>query len=256
MRRWFLLWLYLALALPTTGKESIPAFTSVGKGLEYREVRLDSPRPLTIHQLRCDPTKVRFSLLLASDLKKAHVKAATAQEMSRKFALSAAVNSSYFGEEFELLGYAERQGQVLNPEVAGGFFSAFFYWDGRRAGFKKRGESLPKDVPVLFQAGPRLVWDGEPIEGLDPSLANRTLLSVDAEGRITVVVVGGLSRVALSELPGLLLRPVAKGGVASLRALNLDGGSSTQMSLKGSKKTVEVPGFARVPVFLGIRSPR
>lgn len=229
-----------------------PAFKTLEEGLEYREVSLQSPRPLTVLQLRCDPEKVKINLLLAGDLKEKS-EATTASRVARELGQVAVINSSYFGHKMEILGYTERLGHVLNSEVPEGIFSAFFFWDGRRAGFKRRGESLPKGVPVLFQAGPRLVWDGTSVEGLDDeALANRTILTVDEQGRLGVVVIGGLATTTLAELPDLLLKPYSKGGMEAVRALNLDGGSSTQFYLESGPLKKSLPGRAKVPVFLGI----
>ena len=253
-------WLFFSLCLLSSlavGQESVAAFTTVAEGVEFREVKLSHPRPIIMAQLRCDPKKVKFNLLLASDLKQLQKKSAGAQEMAQGLNQLAVVNSSYFGHDMEILGYTERLGHVLKPEVASdSLFAAFFYWDGARAGFKRKGESLPKNVPVLFQAGPRLVWDGEPIQGLESkALANRSLLSLDSQGRLTIVALGGLSYTTLAELPAILLKPTSQGGVASIRALNLDGGSSTQFFLQGKAKPYHLPGFAKVPVFLGISLP-
>ena len=250
----FLLLASLVFALTglAGAKESIPTFKTVTKGVEFRKVLLDQPRPLTVYQLRCDPRLVKFRLLLASDGKRG--KTATAQQMVEDFSLIAAVNSSYFDTKFRILGQARRYNEVLNPTVGeGGLYTAYFYWDGRRAGLKRRGESLPSRVPVLFQCGPRLVWDSQIISGLEKkALANRTTLALDAEGRVIFSTIGGIDRVTLAELPNLLLAPVTRGGVGAVRAINLDGGKSTQLYLKTGSTTEHMPGFVEVPVFLGI----
>ena len=253
MKRFFLLSMLLFTLIGVAGaKESIPTFKTVTKGVEFRKVLLDLPRPLTVYQLRCDPRLVKFHLLLASDGKRG--KTATAQQMVEDFSLIAAVNSSYFDTKFRILGQARRYNEVLNPTVGeGGLYTAYFYWDGRRAGLKRRGESLPSRVPVLFQCGPRLVWDSQIISGLEKkALANRTTLALDAEGRVIFSTIGGIDRVTLAELPNLLLAPVTKGGVGAVRAINLDGGKSTQLYLKTGSTTEHMPGFVEVPVFLGI----
>ena len=242
--------LLLLATLPTLAQA--PEFQAIEDGLEYREVNIDSPRPISMVQLRCDPRKISINLLLSTDLK-GKPASTTASRIGRELGQIAVINSSYFGHKMEVLGYTERFGQVLNSDIPEGIFSAFFYWDGGRAGFKRRGESLPSGVPVLFQAGPRLVWDGDAIEGLDSeALANRTVLSVDEEGRLGIVIIGGLANTTLAELPALLLKPVSKGGMSAVRALNLDGGSSTQFYLQSGSTTKSLPGRAKVPVFLGI----
>lgn len=231
----------------------ISAFTEIAPGLEYRQVNLKEPRSVSMMQLRCDPKKVKFNLLLASDLKTGK-KTASAEKMAKKFGQLAVINSSYFGHNLEILGYAERLGHVLNPDVSSSsLFSAFFYWDGGRAGLKQRGESLPKNVPVLFQSGPRLVWDSQVIPGLEKKAkANRSGVAIDAQGRVILFAIGSTSRVTLAELPDILLRSEEAGGVDAVRALNFDGGSSTQFYVKTKKKTANLPGFVHVPVFLGV----
>lgn len=244
----------LVFVLFTNGlAQEIPPFTVVAPGLEYRQVVLQQPRRILLHQLRCDPSKVRFTIALGSDLK-GQPQSVRVQQLFDELPLVAALNSSYFGHQQEILGYAERSGSVLQSQVAdGGVFSAFFYWDGARAGLKQRGESLPKGVPVLFQAGPRLVWDARPVEGLErKALAARSGVSLDDRGRVTLFALGGTSLTTLAELPTLLLRPYSEGGLESRRALNFDGGSSTQFMLKTKEKTALLPGIAPVPVFLGV----
>ena len=220
-----------------------------------RQVVLNEPRRLTITQLRCNPKRVRFSLLLASD-GQGKAKLSQAEAMARRFGQLAVINCSYFDQQERILGYHERYGQVLSERAEGGVFGGFFYWDGARAGLKSRDEPLPKDVPVLLQAGPRLVWDGTAVPGLDKTdRAARSGLAVDRQGRVTLFVFPATSQVTLAELPALLSRPVAEGGVAAWRALNLDGGSSTQFTLQSRKRAISLPGFTPVPAFLGI-SPK
>ncbi len=243
--------LLLAAAAPGW---AVPAFETVGPGMEYRQVTLQRPRPLIMQQLRCDPAQVRFSLLLASD-RKGKGRTARAPEMRTAFAQTAVINCSYFDHDDQVLGYHERLGHVINSQVAdGGVFGGLFFWDGRRAGIKGRDEARPRGVPVLFQAGPRLVWEGQPIPGLEgKALAARSGVSVDAQGRVTLWTMGVTSLTTLAELPALLSAPVDQGGLAAWRALNFDGGSSTQFSMGTKRRSSEVPGLAPVPAFLGVR---
>lgn len=208
-------------------------------------------------QLRCDPKKVRFSLLLASD-RKGKSRVARAEEMVSRFGQLAVVNCSYFDSDDRVLGYHERLGHVLNPEVAqDGVFGGFFFWDGGRAGLKSRGEARPSGVPVLFQAGPRLVWEGQPVEGLEATdMAARSGVSIDTRGRVTLFALGAPSFTTLAELPDLLRAPVEEGGLDAWRALNFDGGSSTQFSLAAPGKKVSLPGLSAVPAFLGVAANR
>ena len=204
-------------------------------------------------QLRCDPKRVRFRLLLASDAK-GKSRVARADEMLARFHQLAVINCSYFDENQRVLGYHERDGRVLNEQVAqDGVFGGFFYFDGARAGLKSRAEARPSTVPVLLQAGPRLVWDGQPVKGLEATaLAARSGVSIDKQGRVTLFTLGATSLTTLAELPALLRANTENGGLTSWRALNFDGGSSTQFSLASKTTMVNVPGLAPVPAYLGV----
>ncbi len=253
----FLVLLLLGGCATSSAAPSIPNFEEVASGMEYREVYLTSPRKLVISQLRCDPKVVRFSLLLASDLNK-NSRISQAAEIATKFGQQAVINCSYFDGADAVIGLHQRLGHTLNPDLAqGGVFGGLFFWNGARAGLKTRGEALPKDVPVLFQAGPRLVWDGEPIEGLETeALAARSGVAIDDQGRVILYVMSGTSRTTLAELPNILRESVNKGGVGAWRALNFDGGKSTQFALRTPKKDATLPGVVSVPAFLGVKAGR
>lgn len=231
----------------------ISTFESVAPGMEFRQVRLEKPRTLLMSQLRCDPEKVRFSLLLASDGQR-KARLGRAEEIATRFGQLAVINCSYFDQQDQILGYHERLGHVLQPSHAeGGVFGGFFFWNGARAGLKSRSESLPSGVPVLFQAGPRLVWDGQAIEGLESERrAARSGVAIDQRGQVILFIFPMSSPVSLAELPSLLSASVETGGVGAQRALNFDGGSSTQFVLRGKKRPLSLPGLAPVPAFLGI----
>lgn len=246
--------LFFVLSSWAAAKEQIPSFKEIAPGLEYREIFLEKPRPLPIIETRIDPAKLAFKLLLASD--GGHQPTATAQQMLERHGLLLAVNSSYFGEQNELLGYARRGSEVLNSEVEReSFLTALFGWDGKKAYIIHRDDALPPEAKVLFQCGPRLVWDSREVAGLEQQRqANRTVIALDAQGRVCLMVLGGFARTTLAELPALLMAPVEKGGVGAVRAMNLDGGKSTQLCVQ-DKPLHFLPGFVPVPVYLGVSKP-
>lgn len=237
-----------------------PQIQSLASGFEYWSAPV-SPRAQqgdqrAVFYLRCDPAKTRFRLLLASDLQGAP-QLARASEIAGRFGDLAVLNALYFDADSRLLGRTERLGHVLVPGVAtGSAFTGFFYWDGRRAGLKARGEPLPKGAPLLFQSGPRLVWDGAKVGGLETERrARRSAVAVDTEGRVVLAICDGGTAFTLDEFAALLQRPVASGGAGAQRALNLDGGRSTQLYLNrapGHGGPVSSPGWVGVPAFLGL----
>ncbi len=247
--------LCLCLVYPVWAENDVPAFETIAPGIEFRKITISDPVAVSLLQLRCDPKEVRFSLLLAQDLKNGQ-EVARVRDLAQKFQPTAILNSLYFDHAHQILGHAERFGHPLSDGLAAGnLLTGFFYWDGGRAGLKHRGEALPKDVPVLFQAGPRLVWEGSPVTGLDDRhRARRSALATDPEGRVIMVCTDPASRPTLQGLAQILAEPESKGGVRAVRALNLDGGRSTQFWLAHPEGEIHLPGVLPVPAFLAVES--
>jgi hypothetical protein len=95
---------------------------------------------------------------------------------------------------------------------------------------------------VVVQGLPRLVVDGKPTK-LKPQTAART--AVCAGGARAVVVVTTPAQAL--DLAELLARPRDRGGFGCTDALNLDGGPSTQASVRLPGLNLDVPGGWGVP---------
>jgi hypothetical protein len=101
---------------------------------------------------------------------------------------------------------------------------------------------MDNSVTAAVQVGPLVVDPGgkNGIRRNDHERQNRSAICKDQHGRITIVVVtGGLS---LFELGEVLSARESDGGFACERALNLDGGPSTQVSFSLGGKNVDVVG--------------
>jgi uncharacterized protein YigE (DUF2233 family) len=100
---------------------------------------------------------------------------------------------------------------------------------------------IPPDATSGLQSGPLLVDPGGVlgIGSNDSNRVPRTTVCL-ADGNVLIVVVeGGLS---LYEVAELLVAPSKQGGFGCERALNLDGGPSTQASLAAGGQSMEVAG--------------
>ena len=82
-----------------------------------------------------------------------------------------------------------------------------------------------------MQAGPLLVAQGKVRELTSPRSARRAFIGTDAAGRIILGATNGA--VSLRDLASLLARPESEGGAGLVDAMNLDGGSSTQLHVAG-----------------------
>jgi len=153
-----------------------------------------------------------------------------------------AINASFFDENGEAMGLALDRGRSVGGRRLARW--AAFVVDGGRARIVA-GAALTADATHDFavQGFPRLVVAGA-VPRLKPQRAARTAVCVEG-ARVVLVVT--TSRVDASEFARLLAAPPAAGGLGCRDALNLDGGSSTQLAARWGRFEARVDGAWGVP---------
>ncbi|MGH7769063.1 MAG: phosphodiester glycosidase family protein [Candidatus Binatia bacterium] len=116
-----------------------------------------------------------------------------------------------------------------------------------------RDEFVPHQADEALQVGPLLLAKGAPLSvtrGAERQF-RRSLIGMDANQRLIIAVTdtffGGLTWVELQEFFG-----AAEWQVQTSDLLNLDGGGSTQLHVKGAQFEEYVPGTVEVPVAIGL----
>lgn len=88
---------------------------------------------------------------------------------------------------------------------------------------------------------------------------SRCAVGIDGSGRVVVIVVSGITGgITLAEFSELLVRSEKSGGLGLVSALNLDGGTSAQLSLETGETRIDRGGLRRIPACLAVvpRAPR
>jgi uncharacterized protein YigE (DUF2233 family) len=164
----------------------------------------------------------------------------------------AAFNGGYFLPGGKPLGLLVQEGKALNPlrKADWGVFYLEAKGNPRILHRKDYAALAPTPAPVFaIECGPRLVVAGKALT-FKPSRDRRTALAITAEGRILVVVFP--RPVELGTVSDYLLRRWAV-----TDALNLDGGSSTQLATRlGSQSVTAQAHGIPVPYVVLLRSPR
>ncbi len=162
----------------------------------------------------------------------------TASAAGKRGAL-AAVNGGYFHPDRTPLGLVVRQGVQIHPLEKARLLSGLVVVTPGGVALRRTAEFKP--VPAVreaLQAGPFLVDGGRAVAGLDNTRsAARTVVFTDGAGRAGVLI--GKS-VTLAQMAALLATPGVLPAGRITRALNLDGGSSTALWVRG-----EPPFYAR-----------
>jgi uncharacterized protein YigE (DUF2233 family) len=106
-----------------------------------------------------------------------------------------------------------------------------------------------KGATFAIQTGPRLVVKGK-TTSVKPSFARRSVLCVHTGGRVSLIATD--SGLLLSEMAEILRRPESEDGFGCTDAINLDGGSSTQLHVNLPDAMQGVRSGDRVPIVLGL----
>ncbi|MEM7244342.1 MAG: phosphodiester glycosidase family protein [Acidobacteriota bacterium] len=232
----------LMAPLVATPQEEASGWRRVAPGLELREQVLDgSPTWL----LRVDPKQRR----LGAEVREPGF---LVGEWVDREGVLASLNANYFDAAGAPLGWAVVDGhERLKPNRRG--WGLFHVDDAGRAGISRAASPPGGSITTAVQAGPLLVEAGTANSRLRPARARRSFVGIDARGR---VVLGCSTRsIDLPTLARLLAATPDGGGLGLRDALNLDGGSSSQLYCRDGREEGDlvVPGFARVPVVLTVR---
>lgn len=187
--------------------------------------------------------------------------------IGKKLGAAVVLNAGYYDENGRPMGYFRSGGKVFNSRVLYRGRKTFLHYgavfavernDGRpeivsRENFEGSG------VSEAFQAGPLLVMDGKPVQGLSRyreylRASRRTVVGTDAEDRLIVLVSEAETRgISWCELQAFLVLPESKGGLGVRDAMNLDGGSSSQLWVRGE---IEIPGRAAPTYIIAVPKPK
>jgi uncharacterized protein YigE (DUF2233 family) len=161
----------------------------------------------------------------------------------------AVVNGGFFDPRGRPLGLVLADGQVRNPVRDADW--GVFWVAGTTAGVVHTQQwrtAHPPGVRQALQAGPRLVVAGRALS-LKAQSARRTVVCVRRPTEVVLLVSERVDARALAEW---LATEAKRGGLGCWHALNLDGGPSTQLSLRAGEVSVEVEGGWGVPNGLAV----
>ncbi len=158
-----------------------------------------------------------------------------AEAMSRNECL-AGVNGGYFDPDFLPMGLRIAGGKVVRPMRRARLLTGILASGPGSARILRINEYSPRaKIDVAVQCGPLLVDAGHPVKGLEQTrLARRTFAVVGSR----MFGVGVSSDITLADAAAILatIRLGENGKV--VRAMNLDGGSSTAFWFKRANGTV------------------
>jgi exopolysaccharide biosynthesis protein len=209
---WLAAWAIHAVAAP------LPPVT-------YQALSSPVTPPVALHVVRIDRSRTALRVI---DL----APGATVAEGVRERGALAGVNGGYFQPDRTPLGLMIADGKTIHPLEQSKILTGVLAITPHGSSLLRNAEFRPgHSLREALQAGPFLVDHGQAVGGLNGvRRAERTVLLADRRGVAALLTTGP---VTLAELASLLAEPGLVGGLEIDRALNLDGGSSTALWVKG-----------------------
>jgi hypothetical protein len=198
-------------------------------GIEFVEFATEGPglrQP--VRAVRVDLFRARLRLVPAGE---SGVRQ-TVSRIAAPLAEHVAINASFFDDKDRAIGAVVDNSAIIARRIVKSWGALVI--SGKNSQILL-GDTLRLEPPPLIavQGIPRLLVGGEVLQ-LKPQIADRT--AVCAQGRhVIFVVTGSLEATALAEL--------LRDRLGCRDALNLDGGPSTQLSVRLGKLRVDVPGW-------------
>lgn len=227
----------------------------VSRGLEARDFhfRFRDGSFSRMASVRIDPD--HFDIRLWWQTSKNYF-SSLARQVAEQTKAAVVVNASYFDENGRPMGYFRSGDMVYNSRLLyrgrrrALHLGAVFYVREKsgKVGIATREEFDAKGVREAFQAGPYLVHGGKPDPGLEAYREfrrpdRRTILALGKDGRLSFLVSEEIGRgISWCELQYFLTRPESEGGLDAAEAMNLDGGSSSQLYVRGGDPSRQIQG--------------
>lgn len=190
-----------------------------------------------IHVFKINLQENQLELVTAKDMKKIN---ASSQELGQFAHALISVNGGFFSQNFQPLGLRVSNNIQKNPLKSISWWGVFFTKNNKAYIHSVKQFQSSKAINFAVQSGPRLIVKGQ-IPKFKPGIAERTALGINQRGEIILLVTEG-APLAMNDLALLLKSPP----LSCTDALNLDGGSSTQLFADINGFEINSRGFSNV----------
>lgn len=216
-------------------------------GLSYRKIEIhkrSSKVPYALHAFKIDPKKYDLRPLTAAPETYASIR-----RMVENSGALVGVNANFFDPHGKPLGLIISNGQEINPYRPVSWWGVFYIEKGIPHIVSGNQWRKSPGVTIAIQTGPRLISKGRTLR-LKAESSQKTAVGITKNGE--VILVSTLFPIDINELARLMVGSAQRGGLECVEALNLDGGSSSQMYAKVGSFELRLPSYVGIPVGLGV----
>ncbi len=211
---------------------------TLAPGFEYNKTNQNNIIPwCTMHAFRIDLTRYHFDIVTA---KKLHQKAITVGDVMHKTPALLAINAGFFDKNHQALGLRVAHSQLLTPLKNISWWGVFAVKNNRASIFGVHHYPQKYQPEFALQSGPRLIIH-QKIPKLKSGFAERSALCITNEGKAIIIVTENAA-MSTTVLASILRSPPFD----CVDAINLDGGSSSQLFARINGFEYHVPGFSQI----------
>lgn len=233
----YVVFMALLTLIPVTSSLA-STWKTLSPGMEYQDLIKNPLTPWAhIHVFRIDLQHYQLDLVTAKDLSK---RQASINELARKSHAMLAINGGFFDSAYRPLGLRIYQQQEHNPVKHISWWGIFLIKNQIPSIISSREYETNHQVQFAIQSGPRLIINGS-IPHLRPGVAERSALGLTRRNKLIVLVTDN-ALITTTELAQLMKSTPLN----CENALNLDGGSSSQLYARIASFRLNVHGFSNV----------
>lgn len=239
IKMWVVLSFLFFISVTTTAKTT---WRELSPGLWYTQLTIPTLRSTGyVHAFKVDLSYFRFSIALAKEY---DGRFSSAQNLTLASKGLLGINGGFFSPEMDSLGLRISEGELLSRFKKSPWWGVFMINDGQAKVVSAKQYQSADSIDFAIQSGPRLLVDGK-IPQLRPGVDSRSALGIRRNGQVIILATQSLY-LSTKELAEIMQRAESKNGLACWQALNLDGGSSTQLYAKINDFTLSIPSFMPV----------
>lgn len=214
------------------------------KGVKYLDITSNKSPWSHIHVFKIKLQDNQFILSSARDL---GLKQAFVRELGESEEAIIAINGGFFDADFNPLGLRISNNNKINALKPVSWWG-IFYIDNNVADIIANTTFAAKNIIFAVQSGPRLIVNGKTLS-LRAGKDERTALGINAKGEVIIVVTEHNPMTTTELALFMQARPIL-----AINAINLDGGSSTQLYVDTPHLHLDIHGFSMVADAIIIKS--
>lgn len=225
------------LLLPTYAYAN-DQWKELAAGIEYQDLEGGLLTPWShIYVFRIDLSKNQLALVSAKNLS---LKNASADQFAEQSKALLSINGGFFDQNFKPLGLRINHKKLENPLKHISWWGIFYVERDKPRITNVRHFQQNEDMEFAIQSGPRLLIGGK-IPSLKPGVADRSALGITKDGKV-ILLVSNNAAMTTNELAQIMRSTP----LSCVDAINLDGGSSSQMYAHIHSFQLSVHGFSYI----------